>query len=593
MAATAPETAGRKPAPGGRGQGQRRQGVENKQEKGRGGRGAKNQKARNARPKTQKNPGGQERYNADGPGGAGSNRNKDGNQDNRRNNGRRRGDGKFGRRLRQPQKAGGRKSNEPSPAGAHPSPAGRVNGENGGPPNLRLPPSSSPNLAPWSGNRRQGQNQRGAQQDRKPAQQSTGNPRLDQRANKGGQSQAQDWTAQPEGLTDLGRKKYSVPWLLERRDNEKAKEFAGALPEELDMANLSPTARTRRYPFKSARPPPRHKGGRGEEVPAWMGDDPEAIEKDFNFKVLEEGDREHFLKFGRAKNKDDLKVISTAEHEATQQAKIDAEKKAHQEEFLKPVNAADILNAFSSEKMDNTDDFNPDSMFSAEAPAPPKKPEPKPKMVIHEIVMDTGKRPPPPRAQAQMPQAQAQAKPQPRDQGNSFLQSFMKKPNVNLPPEQGARLGSKRDPPGPPGHPLAADRTVRSSGQAPRDAGQMNQRQPMGARAAPQASNAHPRNENLAAKLNLMSIHPNQLAYASRSATKAIQDTLTKLGYKCIVQEKKPPEEMTEKERLHEQIKKTYEDAILRANKIFYSQKYMRRQQQKPRPVPSSQQRGA
>jgi len=529
-------------------------------EKGNRSRGPKNQKARNARPKAQKTPG-QERYNNDAPG-TGSTRNKDG-QENRRNNGRRRGDGKFGRRLRQPAK-GGRKSNEPSPAGSNP----KQPPVHPGP--LRLPPTTSPMTTPWN-NRRQTQQPKKKEHGgpkihggRKPSQH-TGNPRLDQQRQKEGQN-AQDWTAQPEGLTDLSRKKYSVPWLLERRDNEKAKECSFQLPNDLSLANLSPTLRARRYPFKTARPNrPFKDGGREDELPAWMADEDD-LDKDFTFKVLEEGDREHFLKFGRAKNEKELKVISPAEHEAIEKAKVDAANQAHQEEFLKPVTNEDIFQAFSSEKAANNDDFDPDSMFAAEAPQPPKKPEPQPKMVIDEIVMN---RSPNPKVATK---ASVDAV-EPSSQAN-YLQSFMKKPNVNKPPDHTLRPGAKRVDP-------------RAAGSVPGAGVARDPTQGVGfAAALSKAPNARPFATSRADRNKTMSIHPNQLAYASRSATKAIRDVLQKLGYKCIVQQKKSIEEMSEEERYQEHIKKVYEDAIYRANKIFYGRQNSRRQEVERSAVP-------
>lgn len=67
-------------------------------------------------------------------------------------------------------------------------------------------------------------------------------------------SQNYEWDFKQEGLTDLGKKKYSTTWLLERRDKEMAK--GGLcdlrLPDSLHKHNLSLASQNRRYPFTSS-----------------------------------------------------------------------------------------------------------------------------------------------------------------------------------------------------------------------------------------------------------------------------------------------------------------------------------------------------
>jgi len=57
------------------------------------------------------------------------------------------------------------------------------------------------------------------------------------------------WENKEDGLTDLGKKMYSIKWLLERSGKDAVKDCIFDLPDSLNKKFLSPSSQKRNYPF--------------------------------------------------------------------------------------------------------------------------------------------------------------------------------------------------------------------------------------------------------------------------------------------------------------------------------------------------------
>jgi len=62
-------------------------------------------------------------------------------------------------------------------------------------------------------------------------------------------NQKQKWETKLDGLTDLGKNRYSIPWLLERSGKESVQDSVFDLPDFLNKKSLSPNSQKRHYPF--------------------------------------------------------------------------------------------------------------------------------------------------------------------------------------------------------------------------------------------------------------------------------------------------------------------------------------------------------
>jgi hypothetical protein len=65
-------------------------------------------------------------------------------------------------------------------------------------------------------------------------------------------AQKQKWEMKQDGQTDLGRKMYSISWLLQRRSKKTVQDNIYELPDFLNKHSLPLASQKRRYPFASS-----------------------------------------------------------------------------------------------------------------------------------------------------------------------------------------------------------------------------------------------------------------------------------------------------------------------------------------------------
>lgn len=285
-------------------------------------------------------------------------------------------------------------------------------------------------------------------------------------------------------------------------------------------------------------------GGRGrkEEEPAWMED--QEMDKDFDFRVLEEGDKEHWAKYGTVKSANELKVLSLEEHEKRVAEKEKAEKAQRApEEYQKPVTQHDILRAFAVDPAGagGEEPFNPDELFGEEVKEKPKEKPAPPKAVVQSVELGG-----PSRGGEQMFLDNL-------GMSNKDKPTAAQPQQMRAPPNKGPRPGMAQ--PQAPG-PMPRPNNFGSLHEA-----------------------AMQQNINNDARLKMrtervqkapMSVAPGQLAYASRSAIRQIRRELLKLGYELVEQRNINDPNLTEQERSilrhQEATRRTYQEAIARAN---------------------------
>lgn len=429
--------------------------------------------------------------------------------------------------------------------------------------------------------------------------------------------QKQKWSSNhiPVGKTDLARKIYSVEWLLKRRDVKETQESNFDIPEPLNMRLHSPTSQRRRYPFFST--PSRYGSGHNkedEEKPAWMEESAENLKLDFNFKVLGKDDKQHWEKFGKVKDAGDIRVLTIADYEKHEKKENESAQQRRSTEndaqfMMNPLTQNDIMQAFSGlshgqSGVDNDEPFNPDNLFAA-APAPASSSsrviEKEP--VMNQVEHDVNLRAPP--KNKVMPQKQTQPK-QMSSEKKNFLYSLMKgngpgkssaeksvkpiqPPSMiyasDLEHEQvqkkvaAANAAAKRKNPTPISRPNASE--IRSGLVQPIQPRHPT-KQPISQEIPQQTYQQRFSNSSLKEsekvkltqmlheKLKKYSVPPSQLAYASRSASKALKVELEGLGYSLVPSLNLMDTKCSKNEKailsFQHEIRKRYQIAIFRAN---------------------------
>jgi len=413
----------------------------------------------------------------------------------------------------------------------------------------------------------------------------------------------------PVGSTDMGQQRYSVPWLLQRRDSKDTQEINFDFPEKLNIRLHSPSSQKRRYPFGTDPIyPSRCDSGidKDEETPAWM-EETENLDMDFNFKVLGKDDKLHWEKFGKVKDVDDIKVFTSADWERSKTKKQDNSElhriTENENQFTaNPLTQNDIMQAFCEisrgENRDNIDDiFNPDILFAVQPRSQLTKRVLSKRSLQKQIEHDVDLRAP----ANTMPEDPAQSK-QMSPEKEDFLHKLMKGKGQSagqLKSKSGTGKTSKQAQ-----HKAmiwASDIenefvrkrvvTAKTQNQVPissynvlemrhgpntstnKPISQSQQRQP-----TPQRFSNSSLKENEKLKLSQMlheklrkySVAPSQLAYASRSASKAVKVKLENLGYLLVPSPYRMNTSLTKNEKVilsfQHEIRKQYQIAIYRAN---------------------------
>jgi len=416
----------------------------------------------------------------------------------------------------------------------------------------------------------------------------------------------------PVGSTDLAQERYSVPWLVQRREFKDTQECFFELPEPLNKRLHSPTTQKRRYPFNSTPINPlRNVSGKdeNEEPPAWM-EETENLEIDFNFKALGKDDKQHWEKFGKVKNSADIKVFTIADYEKNvkkEQESAEVQRNTEKEDrfMMNPLTQNDIRQAFSGVShgdggKTNGDFYNPDNLFAAESLSQPvaKSVSEKP---VQNQVMSNGK--------SQLTQISPEKE--------EFLYSLMKgkgrSTHQSVSTDKYAKKAQSND------MIYASDlehehvrrivATTKKKNQAPisrpkvmeiRHVPQVLSQQPISREAKQRqpplqrfSNSALKENEKqklsqmLHEKLQKYSVPPSQLAYASRSASKAVKVELDKLGYFLVPSPSRINASLTKKEKVilsfQHEIRKQYQIAIYKANEeaTRYREYHQKRNQKK------------
>jgi len=415
------------------------------------------------------------------------------------------------------------------------------------------------------------------------------------------QQQRWELAKTPEALTDLSQQKYSVPWLLQRRDNKDVQECYCDLPSPLSRRLLSPDSQKRRYPFNSTGTTQQTtRGGhnnQNESVPAWMNEQSENLEGDFNFQVLGIEDKEHWEKFGTVKDMGDIRVLSIADYEREddRRKKVNTEKQQSVEEkeqyMINPVTQEDIFQAFTGNTLgetgtgDQEGTFNPDDLFASEPIQPPRK--------VADGLGREGN------ASSQLKGQKQSTQQIPSGKEDNFLLSFMKDvkppklPGVGLPlPESttpskplgqdnsmmyALEHGRRRRPANPAKLPTPISRPSTTDVRGKKHQHRVNpnsRHEPQQHQRVSNSALTDAEREQLTQmlheRLQKYSVSPSELAYASRSASKALKLELTGLGYMVVPSPNLNDASLTKKDKavlsFQHEIRKQYHIAIYRAN---------------------------
>jgi len=412
----------------------------------------------------------------------------------------------------------------------------------------------------------------------------------------------------PLGSTDLGQRRYSVAWLLQRRNFKATAESCFDIPEQLNKRLHSPKTQKRRYPFDSTPIIPKYGSGNDadEAVPAWM-EETDNSEINFNFRVLGKDDKRHWEKFGKVKDVDDVRLCTIADYDKNETNEQEYTKiqfiTENDNRMMNPLTQNDIMQAFSgisngdiSDK--NNEIFNPDNIFGADQPSLPKArifPE---QPVREQKERDVNRRPIINIKEMPNPDQLTQISQEKRD----FLYSLMKGKEQSVGHQSVNRTGTTQKEALSNTAVYASDlevahgresiATTIKKNQAPtsphivsemRHGPHLPSHQQISCetqqrKSAPRRFSNSSLKENEKQKLSQMiheklkkySVAPSKLAYVSRSASKAVKVELESLGYLIVPSPNCMDTSITRDEKailsFQHEIRKQYQFAIYRAN---------------------------
>jgi len=372
-------------------------------------------------------------------------------------------------------------------------------------------------------------------------------------------AQKQKWEGKLlEGQTDLGKKMYSISWLLQRRGKETVQDSICDLPDFLHKHSLPPASQKRRYPYVSS---PSHPSAEQQEVaqerPGDGSNFSEQTKKEEKDYTLSQKQQRIFHPQEETRNPNHQKNVFTSRRNGNKEP---GEQPAHPDNLFAPTTtkpSSTGLMAAVAEAM------HVQSVHSHASP----KPDPKNRLhrkeeyLYNRLVKTKAALPSAPASRHQLPESSPpdvhrQGKNVPRDydfkheSGNEVSRAYPGMPR-EFSPKSLADTYPENPPPSS-HQKLPNSEPVRFSISSLKE----SERQQVALM--------------LHEKLQKYSVPPGKLAYASKSASKLVKNELKSLGYIEVPTPNLNDVTLTKEEKtrlsFQHEIRKHYRSAIFKAN---------------------------
>jgi len=370
-------------------------------------------------------------------------------------------------------------------------------------------------------------------------------------------AQKQKWEVKQEGQTDLGKKMYSISWLLQRRGKETVQDSICELPNFLHKHSLPPASQKRRYPFASS---PSHPSTDQEGAHEKRGDGTnftEQSKKEEKDYTISQKQQRIFHSQEEPRNPNHQKNVFTSRRNGNKEP---GEQPAHHDNLFAPTTtkpSSTGLMAAVAEAM---------NVQSIHSHAPPKL-DPKHRLhrkeeyLYNRMVKNKAALPTAPASRHQLPESSPpdvhrQGKNVPREydfkheSGNEVSRAY-----PGIPREFSPKSLADTYPDNPPPssqQKLPNSEPVRYSASSLKECERLQVAQ------------------MLHEKLQKYSVPPSKLAYASKSASKLVKNELKSLGYVEVPNPNLNDVTLTKEEKFRlscqHEIRKLYRSAILKAN---------------------------